>query len=80
MPRGVRKPLESRIQDIQDEIQELEKRKTSIDNKISDLKNKLEPLINEQKLNELEDVKKVIESTGLSPDEVIAKLSGKSAE
>jgi predicted nuclease with TOPRIM domain len=79
MARGVRKPLDERIQTIQDEIQGLEERKTGIDTKIAALKEKLEPLVNEQKLNELEDVKKVMESTGLSPDQIIKKLSDESA-
>ena len=79
MARGVRKPLDERIQIIQDKIQELEERKAGIDTKITVFKEKLEPLVNEQKLNELEDVKKIMESTGLSPDEIIKKLSDESA-
>jgi len=79
MARGVRKPLDERIQTIQDEIQRLDERKAGIDTKIASLKEKLEPLMNEQKLNELEDVKKVIESTGLSTDQIIKKLSDESA-
>lgn len=78
MARGPQKPLDERIQAINDEIQELEDRKTKIDSKISELKEKREPLLNEQKLQQLEDVQKIIESTGLTPEEIIARLSGTS--
>lgn len=77
MARGVRKPLNERIQLLQDAIQEQEDRKTKADQKIAEIKQQLEPLLNEQELNKLKDVKDVIDSTGLSPDEVIKKLTGK---
>lgn len=77
MPRGVQKSVEERIQLLQDAIQEQEDRKSKVDTKIAELKQQLEPLLNEQELNKLKDVKAVIDSTGLSPDEVIKKLTGK---
>lgn len=76
MPRGKQKPLSERIQLLQDAIQEQEDRKAKADQKIAEIKQQLEPLLNEQEINKLKDVKAVIDSTGLSPDEVIKKLTG----
>lgn len=77
MPRGVQKPLSERIQLLQDAIQEQEDRKTKCDTKIVELKQQLDPLLNEQELNKLKDVKAILDSTGLSTEEVIKKLTGK---
>ena len=75
MARGVRKPLDERISILDSQIAEMVNRRDSINAKIKELESKKQNLLDEKKQEKLLEVAQLLESSGLSPEEAIAKLT-----
>ena len=78
MPRGKQKSISERLEILGSEIQEMEDRKSKIDNRLKNLNNQKQELQNQQKLEQANKLLDVMESNGISPEEALAKLTGKS--
>lgn len=75
MSRGVRKSVDERVTIIDQEIAETTDRRDTYNAKIKELESKKQGLLNEKKQEKLLEVAQLLENSGLSPEEAIAKLT-----
>lgn len=78
MSRGKQKSIPERLEILDSEIQEMEERKSKLDDKLKDLNNQKQELLKELKLEQASKLLEAMESSGISPEEALAKLTGKS--
>lgn len=72
MARGVQRSPEERIQSLYNQIADLETKKSTIQSKISDTKNQILEIEREIKAKQLSELQNVLDSTGLTPEQLIA--------
>jgi len=78
MPRGKQKTVSEKLEILDSEIQEMEDRKSKVEIKLKDLNNQKQELLNDLKLEQAGKLLEAMEANGISPEEALAKLTGKS--
>ena len=79
MARGVRKSPEERLAALDAQIEKLTEAKETFQAKIEEAKKQKQAIQDEVKTEKLEEMAKILESTGLSVDDAIKKLTEKPA-
>ena len=74
MPRGVQKTDEEKLQAIDNQITEMEDRKAKIQNTINRLNAKRKEVLQNVHNKKLEELAKVLESSGKTPDDILEML------
>ena len=78
MPRGKQKSTSEKLEFLDSEISEMEDRKSKIDDKLKDLNDQKQKLLNQLKLEQASKLLDVMKEQGISPEDALAKLTGKS--
>lgn len=77
MARGVKQTDEEKLEVIEKEIAELESRKAGIQAKINERKESKRELENTIKLNKLSSIQEVLDSTGMTPEDLLELIKSK---
>ena len=80
MPRGVRKPIDEQIALLDQEIADRNEKKSAVVAQIKELESKKQKLLDKKQQDDLSKVADLLASQGISAEEAIAKLSGKTAD
>lgn len=78
MSRGKQKSISERLEILDSEITEMEDRKSKINVKLKDLEDQKQELLNQLKLEQASKLLDVMKEQGISPEDALAKLTGKS--
>ena len=74
MPRGVQKTVEEKLQIIDRQIAETEAKKTKIQNTLNELNNRRKEVMQTIQNKKLQELSKMLDSVGKSPEDIIAML------